>query len=258
MIFLLSPSKALDYESAIPSGVPSTTPLLMDHAAELIEQLKQKTAQEIGQLMGLSARLSELNVTRYQDWKIKATHRNAKQAILAFNGDVYEGLNAKSLTSPQLGWAQQHLVILSGLYGVLRPFDLLQAYRLEMGTALATPRGSNLYQFWGDIITQYLNTRLSKTNNPTIINLASQEYFKVVNKELLRPHILHCSFQEYRNGGYKVISFSAKKARGLMMRFAIEHEITDAKGLQNFNLEGYTFDRLASNDTNYIFRRKQV
>ncbi|PKO44355.1 MAG: peroxide stress protein YaaA [Betaproteobacteria bacterium HGW-Betaproteobacteria-3] len=254
MLFLLSPAKSLDYETPV-GDVPATRPQFVEQSAALIGVLRQKSPQKIAELMHLSDALAALNVARYQAWSSRFTVRNSKQAVLAFNGDVYEGLNAKTLATQDLAWAQDHLCILSGLYGVLRPLDRLQPYRLEMGTALATPRGKNLYQFWGAQISEYLNTRLAADTTPVVINLASQEYFKAVDRKVLKARVIDCVFEELRHGQYKVISFMAKRARGLMARFVVTHRIATPGKLQAFNLEGYAYDAAASRPDRLVFRR---
>ena len=256
MIFLLSPAKSLDYETPPPTDLPSTSPLFMRPAGELIEVLKTKSPLDIAKLMDLSDKLSGLNVARYQAWKPRATTKNAKQAMLAFDGDVYDGLSAKTLTTDDLLWAQDHVASLSGLYAVLRPLDLMQPYRLEMGTTLTNPRGTNLYQFWGSTVSDYLNKALKSSDDPVVVNLASQEYFKVVDRKLLKARVIECVFQEYKNGAYKVISFAAKRARGLMTRYAIQNRITDPEGLKRFQTDGYVFTKTESTADRWVFRRK--
>ena len=256
MIFLLSPAKSLDYETPAPAELLSTKPLFMKTAGELIAILKKKSPAQIASLMDLSDKLSALNVARYQAWKSRATTKNAKQAVLAFNGDVYDGLSAASLSNVQLLWAQAHVVSLSGLYGVLRPLDLLQPYRLEMSTPLANNHGKNLYQFWGSTIAEYLNQALKTDKAPVVVNLASQEYFKAVDKKHLKARVVECVFEEYKNGHYKVISFMAKRARGLMARYAIEKRIVKVDKLQAFNSDGYAYSAEASSEDRWIFRRR--
>lgn len=256
MIFLLSPAKSLDYETPVPFELMAHKPLYMRPAGQLIEILKAKTPAQIATMMDLSDKLSALNVSRYQAWKSTATAKNAKQAILAFDGDVYDGLNAKSLSADQLMWADEHLCILSGLYGALRPLDLLQPYRLEMGTALPNANGKNLYEFWGDTVSNHLNKMQNADKEPVVINLASQEYFKVVNKKVLKARVIECVFQEHKNGAYKVISFMAKRARGMMARFAIEQQITEPEKLKAFKTDGYVFSKAISTESRWIFRRK--
>ena len=255
MLFLLSPAKSLDYDTP-PQVNTHTQPLFSRQSAALIDVLKTKTPQDISRLMKLSDALSGLNVARYQAWSEKFTAKNSKQSVLAFNGDVYEGLNAKTLSASQLDWAQQHLCILSGLYGVLRPLDLMQPYRLEMGTALATQKGNNLYQFWGLQISSYLNVRAAADASPIIVNLASEEYFKAVDLKTLKARVVSCVFEDFKNGKYKIISFHAKRARGLMVRYAIEKKIATVKKLEGFNAEGYRFEAALSEPDRLVFRRK--
>ena len=255
MLFLLSPAKALDYDT--PAGdVPHTQPLFVKQSAALIDILQEKTPQDIASLMHLSDALANLNVARYQAWRPKFTAKNAKQAVLAFNGDVYEGLDAKTFKPKDLAWAQDHVAILSGLYGVLRPLDLMQPYRLEMGTSLPNAQGHNLYQFWGAQIANYLNERLVGEREPIIVNLASQEYFKSVDRRALKARVIECVFEDYKGGKYKIISFNAKRARGLMARYAVTHQVKTPQALQGFNLEGYAFDAAVSEPDRQVFRRK--
>jgi cytoplasmic iron level regulating protein YaaA (DUF328/UPF0246 family) len=255
MLFLLSPAKALDYDT--PAGdVPHTQPLFVKQATELIGVLKEKSPQDIASLMSLSDALSALNVARYQTWSPKFTAKNSKQAVLAFNGDVYEGLDAKTLKPKDLAWAQEHVAILSGLYGVLRPLDWMQPYRLEMGTSLENKQGNNLYKFWGSQIASYVNERLAAEKTPIVVNLASQEYFKSVDRKTLKARVIECVFEDYKGGKYKVISFLAKRARGLMTRYAITHQVKTPKGLEGFNFEGYAFVPSASEPDRLVFRRK--
>ena len=255
MLFLLSPAKSLDYAPP-PEDVPHTPPLFVKDSAELIEVLRRQSPQQIASLMHLSDALATLNVARYQAWRPRATARNAKQAALAFNGDVYGGLDAASLAPDDLAWAQQHLCILSGLYGVLRPLDRMQPYRLEMGTRLATARGHTLYQFWGSRIAEYLNRRLAADRTPVIVNLASQEYFKAVDRRVLKGRVVECVFEEGKAGRYQVVSFFAKRARGLMARYAAEHRLKDVEKLKAFDSEEYAFAPEASDETTWVFRRK--
>lgn len=256
MLFLLSPAKSLDYDTP-PHIATHTQPLFRRRSVELIDLLRTKAPQQIGTLMKLSDALSGLNVARYQAWSDKFTARNSKQAVLAFNGDAYKGLNAKTLSAAQLAWAQDHVCILSGLHGVLRPLDWMQPYRLEMGTALPTRHGKNLYQFWGSQIADYLNERAAVDTSPVIVNLASAEYFKAVDRKALKARVVTCVFEEYRGGKYQVISFRAKRARGLMLRHAIECKLGTARKLESFDLEGYAFDAAASEPDRKVFRRNQ-
>ena len=255
MLFLLSPAKSLDYESALPP-VKASEPQFVPQSTELISTLKKKTSKQIAELMDLSEALAQLNVDRYKAWSPKFTDANARPAVLAFNGDVYEGLDAKSLKPKDLQWAQDHVAILSGLYGVLRPLDLMQPYRLEMGTSLKHGKASNLYQFWGSQIADYLNQQLAKDKDPVIVNLASQEYFKSVDRKVLQARVIECVFQDHKNGQYKIISFFAKRARGLMARYAIQHQVKSPNALQGFNLEGYSYTPAASSEDTLVFRRQ--
>jgi cytoplasmic iron level regulating protein YaaA (DUF328/UPF0246 family) len=254
MLFLLSPAKSLDFTP--PSAdLPHTQPLFVKQSAELIAVLRQKSPQQIASLMHLSDALATLSVARYEAWRPRFTARNAKQAALAFNGDVYGGLDAGTLSTEELAWAQDHLCILSGLYGVLRPLDRMQPYRLEMGTRLATDRGDNLYQFWGARIAEYLNRRLAADRTPVVINLASQEYFKAVDRKVLKGRVVDCVFEEGKAGRYQVVSFFAKRARGLMARYATQHRISTPSQLQAFDLEGYAYAPGASAPERLVFRR---
>jgi|SRR5690625_2933491 len=257
MLFLLSPAKKLDYESPVRTTLKSQ-PLFVPQAEQLIDVLKDFSQDEVAELMKLSDNLAELNTQRFQDWVPEFNLDNARQAALAFAGDVYEGLDAPTLSDEQLQWAQEHVVILSGLYGALRPLDLMQPYRLEMGTRLENPKGSNLYQFWGTQIADYLNKQLEQGHDePVIVNLASVEYFKSVDRKALVAPVVECVFQDERKGKWRVISFYAKKARGLMTRFAIDNEITTVEGLKDFAADGYAYDPEASTEERLVFRRSE-
>ena len=256
MLFLLSPAKSLDYETP-PHVATHTRPVFVDEAAELIGILRQKTPAEIAQLMSLSDALATLNVGRYAAWSPRFTAANAKQAVLAFNGDVYDGLEARTLKPEQLDWAQQHVAILSGLHGVLRPLDRLQPYRLEMGTRLATPRGKDLYAYWGSRIAEYLNGRLRADASPVVVNLASEEYFKAVDLKILKARVVQCVFEDWKGGAWKIISFHAKRARGLMARYAIETQALLPEQLQGFDRGGYAFEPGASGRDRLVFRRRE-
>lgn len=255
MLFLLSPAKSLDYSKS-PALQAHTMPLFTPQSAALIAVLKTKTPQDISGLMKLSDALSTLNVARYQAWSKKVTDKNSKQAVLAFNGDVYDGLDAKTLTQQQLDWAQAHVCILSGLYGVLRPLDLMQPYRLEMGTALPTKAGKNLYQFWGSQLSNYLSERAAADISPVVVNLASEEYFKAVDLKTLKARVVSCVFEDFKNGEYKIISFYAKRARGLMVRYAIDKKIGSVKKLEGFDADGYRFSAAASTPDRLVFQRR--
>jgi len=208
--------------------------------------------------MKISDTLAALNVARYEAWSPKFSARNARQALLAFNGDVYEGLDARTLAPDDLDWAQQHLAILSGLYGVLRPLDWVQPYRLEMGTRLATALGSTLYQFWGPRIARHLNTRAQSEAEPLVLNLASQEYFKSVDRKVLRARVVECVFEDWSSGRYKIVSFYAKRARGLMARYAITQRIATPRLLEGFDLDGYAYAPASSGPDRLVFRRKMT
>jgi uncharacterized protein len=259
MLYLLSPAKSLDYTSATPRAVEklATEPLFIERSAELISLMRQRSAAQVAELMDLSAALAELNVGRYRDWSPQFTPANSKPAALAFDGDVYGGLRAPELSAADLRWAQKHLLILSGLHGVLRPLDRLQPYRLEMGTRLSNPHGKDLYAYWGDTIAQHLNERAAQDATPVIVNLASTEYFHAADrKKVLAPRVIECVFEDWKNGRYKIISFFAKRARGLMARHAIERRVGTPAGLKNFDAEGYAFDAAASGPDRFVFRRR--
>ena len=255
MHFLLSPAKSLDFDT--PSTVAHPTlPQFLPQSAELIALLRPKSPQQIAELMDLSDALATLNVARYGAWSPRFTVRNSKPAVLAFNGDVYDGLQAPTLSADDLAWAQQHVSILSGLYGVLRPLDRMQPYRLEMGTALENPRGRNLYAFWGDTLAEHLNRHIASDPVPVIVNLASNEYFKAADRTVLKPRVIECVFEDWKGGKYKIISFFAKRARGLMARHAITRRVTTPKDLEGFDADGYAFDRTVSAPDRLVFRRR--
>ena len=256
MLILLSPAKSLDYDTPVPARLAHTLPQFIAQSTALIDMLRQKAPHNIASLMKISDPLAALNVARYQAWTPDFSAANARQAILAFNGDVYEGLQAQTLTSADLAWAQQHVTILSGLYGVLRPLDWMQPYRLEMGTRLATPVGQTLYQFWGPRIAQHLNTCQQDEDSPVVLNLASQEYFKSVDRKQLRARVVECVFEDWKNGTWKIISFHAKRARGLMARHAIAQRATTPRQLEDFTAGGYAYDSGASSPDRLVFRRR--
>ncbi|RYF24251.1 MAG: peroxide stress protein YaaA [Comamonadaceae bacterium] len=256
MLFLLSPAKSLDYETPLPEGLAHTLPAFPAQTKALIEVLREKSPQEVASLMDISDPLAAMNVARYAAWRPRFTAGNARQAVMAFNGDVYEGLQAGTLSLAELDWAQQHVAILSGLYGVLRPLDWMQPYRLEMGTRLATDAGANLYQFWGSRIAEHLNTQLQADATPVVVNLASQEYFKSVDRKVLKARVIDCVFEDWKGGAYKIISFHAKRARGLMARYAVQHAVTTPRRLEGFDLEGYAFHAAASSADRLVFRRR--
>jgi cytoplasmic iron level regulating protein YaaA (DUF328/UPF0246 family) len=256
MLFVISPAKALDYET--PAHVKTfTQPLFVEQASELIAVLREKSPLQVAELMDLSDQLAGLNAARYQAWSPKFTAKNSKQAVLAFDGDVYGGLDAKTLNEDELDWLHQHPCILSGLYGVLRPLDRMQPYRLEMGTRLKTDKGGNLYRFWGSQIADYLNSRARADKSPVLVNLASEEYFKAVDLKALQPRVVNCVFEEKKGANYKIVSFFAKRARGLMVRYALQHRASTPEQLKGFDLEGYRFAPAASEPDRFVFRRDQ-
>jgi uncharacterized protein len=256
MIIVLSPAKSLDYETE-PHVRKHTLPEFAADSAELIEGLRKLSPQQIGSLMTISDPLARLNFQRYADWSMKFSTHNSKQAMLAFNGDVYEGFDAKSLSAADLDYAQNHVRVLSGLYGLLRPLDLLQPYRLEMGTKFANARGKDLYAFWGERITAALNAQMKKQRGARVlVNCASEEYFKSVRPALLDAPVISPVFEDWKGGRYKIISFHAKRARGMMARFAVEHRIDEPDGLKVFDSGGYAFDKKTSTETKFVFRRR--
>ena len=255
MLILLSPAKSLDYDTA-PTTDRHTLPQFIEESAALIEVLRPCTPAQLASLMDLSDALATLNVARYAAWSPRFTARNSKQAVLAFNGDVYEGLDAPSLKQKDLDWAQAHVAILSGLYGILRPLDWMQPYRLEMGTKLPNPRGKDLYAWWGDRLAEHLDRCLADQGDDVIVNLASQEYFKAVKRKALKARVVECVFEDWKAGQWKVISFHAKRARGLMARHAILERAKAPKDLLGFCAEGYAHDAKASTPDRLVFRRR--
>lgn len=258
MLLLLSPAKTLDYETAVPAAVQrhATEPLYADRAAELIDVLRKQSVRQVAQLMDLSTPLATLNVERYAAWEPTATAANSKAAVLAFDGDVYSGLDAKTLDTADLRWAQEHLLLLSGLYGALRPLDRLQPYRLEMGTALKTRRGKDLYAYWGDTVAELIDERLAGQTSPVVVNLASIEYAKVALRPALKARVVDCVFEDWKDGRYKIISFFAKKARGAMARHAVVNRARSVRALQSFEADGYGHDAAASEPDRLVFRRR--
>lgn len=256
MLALISPAKTLDYESALPTD-QHTLPRLLEHSQQLIDVSRKLSASEIASLMSVSEKIAQLNVARFREWQPEFNFSNARQAIFAFKGDVYTGLDAYDLTLQDLEFAQTHLRMLSGLYGLLRPLDLMMPYRLEMGTKLANARGHNLYEFWGDKITQLVNADLEETNSDLLVNLASDEYYKSVKESKVKAEIIKPVFLDQKNGKYKVISFYAKKARGLMARYIIQNQLNRVEDLKSFNIDGYYFDAVSSIQGELVFKRDE-
>ena len=255
MLIVISPAKKLDFAPV--TAANASQPQLLDHAAELLEGLKQLSPQDVCGLMGLSDNLGALNYERFQAWQRPFTEDNAKPAVLAFKGDVYQGLEADTMTDGQLAWAQDHLRILSGLYGLLRPMDLMQPYRLEMGTKFATQRGKDLYAFWGSIITDEINGLLAAATSPVLVNLASNEYFKSVQHKDINGRIITPVFMDKKDDKYKIISFYAKKARGLMSAYIIKNKISAVDGIKNFDTDGYSYNAAMSEGDSWVFTREQ-
>ena len=256
MLILISPAKTLDYQSPL-ATTRYTQPMLLEHSQQLIGVARKLSAPQIKALMGISDKLADLNATRFHDWHPDFTPENARQAILAFKGDVYTGLQAETFSEADFDFAQKHLRMLSGLYGVLRPLDLMQPYRLEMGIRLENPRGKDLYQFWGEEITHTLNAALHEQGDDIVVNLASDEYFRSVKPKALKGQIIKPVFLDEKNGKFKVISFYAKKARGLMSRYIIENRLSKPEQLTGFNSEGYFFDAESSSAEELVFKRHE-
>ena len=256
MLIVLSPAKSLDYKTPVKVKAP-TLPEFVSESAKLIADLKKLAPQDIAKLMGLSDQLATLNVGRYRDWSKKFTEENSKPAIYAFDGDVYDGFDVKSLDAKSVQFAQDHIRILSGLYGALKPLDLMQPYRLEMGTSLKNARGKDLYAFWGSRVTDAIKKVLEKQKKPVLLNLASEEYFKVLQPKELDCPVIAPVFQDAKDGKYKIISFYAKRARGLMARYVVENRITDPADLKGFNLDGYKYYAAESKVDKPVFRRAE-
>jgi len=257
MLTVISPAKTLDYETP-PTTRRTTQPQYLDKAARLVDDARGLSPDDIRKLMGVSQKIAELNHARFMNWGQPFTLDNAKQAVLAFKGDVYTGLEADTLTDEQLRFAQQHLRILSGLYGLLRPLDLMQPYRLEMGLKFENEGGKNLYEFWGDDITSALNAQLKKSRSNVLVNLASNEYFRSVHANALDADVITPVFKDLKNGKYKIISFFAKKARGQMARYIVEEGLTDVAGLQRFRTAGYRYSKADSSAKEWVFTRDSV
>ena len=255
MLTVISPAKTLDFDT--PAGTNSATqPEFLAQSAGLVEDARALSPEDIQALMGVSENIAQLNHRRFMDWRVPFELDNAKQSILAFKGDVYTGLEASTLTEAQLSFAQSHLRILSGLYGVLRPLDLMQPYRLEMGLKFVNRGGKNLYQFWGDAITKSLNKQLQNSRSKVLVNLASNEYFKSVQSKMLDADIITPVFKDFKGGKYKVISFFAKRARGQMARFIIDNELDEPDGIKEFTADGYRYNKAESSAREWLFTRK--
>ena len=256
MLMVISPAKTLDYASK-PVTTRFTQPEHLDQSQLLIKQLRKLSPAEIGKLMKLSDPLAGLNAARYGSWQPPFTPDNARQALLAFKGDVYTGLQVEDFSEADFDFAQQHLRMLSGLYGLLRPLDLMQAYRLEMGTRLANPRGKDLYAFWGERISEWLNQALVEQGDEVLLNLASNEYFSSIKRKALQARVIDTEFRDLKNGQHKIISFYAKKARGLMARYVIKHRLRDPAALQQFDEQGYVYCAEQSSADKLVFLRDQ-
>jgi cytoplasmic iron level regulating protein YaaA (DUF328/UPF0246 family) len=254
VLSILSPAKTLDYETP-PTIRKSTQPLFIDQATALVKRARKMNPDDIQALMGVSEKIATLNYERFMNWEPDFSLKNAKQSVLAFKGDVYTGLDADTLTADELAFAQKHLRILSGLYGLLRPLDLMQPYRLEMGLPFENTGGKNLYEFWGDRITEVLGKHLKASGSNVLVNLASNEYFKAVKPKLLEVDVITPQFRDLKNGQYKMISFFAKKARGVMARYIIQKGLNEPEGLKRFKGDGYYYSAKHSDATNWVFLR---
>lgn len=257
MLIFLSPAKSLDYKTP-PHVATHTQPGWLKQSETLIKQLRKLSPADIANLMDLSDPLALLNFNRYADWSLPFTPKNAKQAVLAFDGDVYDGLDAKNLSADDLDFAQKQVRILSGLYGMLKPLDLIQAYRLEMGTKFANKAGKDLYAFWGETLLDAINAELADMPRPVVVNLASEEYFKATVSRKINGTVIQPVFEDWKGGKYKIISFYAKRARGLMTRFAVVNRLVEPEGLKDFDSDGYAYVPEASDDTHWIFRRREA
>lgn len=256
MLMVVSPAKSLDFTSLHPQK-SLTTPQFIGPAEQLVDIMRQKDVAQISKLMTVSENIAQLNFLRFQSWQAEQTDTTAlKAAVFAFNGDVYEGLDIRSMKPAAQDFIHTHLRILSGLYGMLRPLDALQAYRLEMGLPLENPAGKNLYAFWGERVTQALQADIETVHAKFLLNLASEEYFKVVKPKLLSVPVITPSFLDYKNGKYKIISFYAKRARGLMARYCAEHKLKHATQIKDFSLESYAYCEEASTELAPVFKRR--
>jgi len=257
MLLLISPAKTLDYETPASTSVYSQPDFLAD-SAELIDQLRTLSPSDVSSLMSISDKLGVLNSNRFIEWQLPFTPQNSKQAVLAFKGDVYEGMAANDLSEDDLNWANKHLRILSGLYGLLKPLDLIQPYRLEMGTRFSNQRGKNLYEFWGNKITDKINQEMAEQKSPVLINLASNEYFKSVKPKLLNTQVITPVFKDWKNDKYKIISFYAKKARGMMSAYIIKNQLESPGDIKLFDVAGYAFSAEQSTENEWVFLRKDA
>jgi len=257
MLAIISPAKTLDFETLSLTN-SSSCPEFLDHSQNLIDTLRTVPQSKLCSLMSISSKLAALNEQRYQDWSLPFTTSNAKQAIMAFKGDVYTGFTFEEYNEKDFAYAQKHLRILSGLYGLLRPLDLIQPYRLEMGTKLATPQGKNLYDFWGSKLTNALNGAIKNSGIQILVNLASNEYYNAVDKTVLQGRVITPIFKDYKNGDLKIISFFAKKARGAMSDYLVRHRINKPEGLKEFKGLGYRFNENLTKNDNWVFTRKEV
>ena len=255
MLVIISPAKKLNWDPVSLTNL--TNPSFQKEAVELVDIAKNLSPKKLSDLMKISENLAKLNFDRFNSFESKSTNKNAKPAALAFAGDTYAGLEARTLDLESMEYAQTHLRILSGLYGLLRPLDQIQPYRLEMGSKLRTGKGNSLYEFWGDILSKELNDHASKINSQILVNCASNEYFKVIDKERLEPMIITPVFKDQKNGNYKIISFYAKKARGLMARYIIQNQIKKPEALKNFCSEGYVYDESLSSTSDLVFTRRE-
>lgn len=254
MLAIISPAKTLDFESAV-KNFPVSQPHFTDYSEQLIEVCRKLSPQDLSSLMSISDKLAGLNAARFAEWTKIHNENNSRAALFAFKGDVYTGLDADSLSEDDVAFAQSHLRMLSGLYGLLKPLDLMQPYRLEMGTKLVNPKGKDLYSFWGNVITQAVQQAIDEQDDNVLINLASDEYYKSVKENQLKAKIVKPVFLDNKNGKYKVISFYAKKARGLMCRYLIQNRLTEIEQLKEFDLGGYWFDSVSSTETEFVFKR---
>ena len=257
MLILLSPAKSQNFDISLKTEAQSQ-PVFLNETQKLVKVAQKLKPSELGELMSISANLSELNFKRFQEFELPFTNQNARQAALVFTGDVYRGLDAASFSDSELEYAQNHLRILSGLYGMLKPLDLMQAYRLEMKIKLKYRQKKNLYEFWGDKITKEINKEINLQAHNAVVNLASNEYFKAIQSPKIKAPLITPIFKEFKNNEYKIIAIFAKRARGLMANYILKNKIEDIESIKNFTTEGYNFDQNLSDETNFVFTRNQV